>query len=207
MKILVATRNEHKLKEIGQILGSSVELLPVTAFDQIDEVIEDRPTIGGNAEKKAVEVSMQIARLSGGLVIDYVLADDSGLEVDALGGRPGVYSARYAEDEKTPDEHIYAANNRKLLRELDGVKGKERAAQFKCVMALTKDGKRVDTFTGICRGVIIHQTKGEHGFGYDPLFIPDGYCQTFAQLGDEEKNKISHRALALEGLKAFFGQL
>lgn len=204
MKILVATRNEHKLKEIAQILGSTAELLSVTAFAQIAEVVEDRPTIEGNAEKKAVEVAEQIARVAGGREIDFVLADDSGLEVDALGGAPGVYSARYAGDEKSAEEDIYAANNRKLLRELVGVKGKERGAQFKCVMALSKDGKLVQTFTGICRGVIIHQVKGEHGFGYDPLFVPDGYCQTFAQLGDEEKNKISHRARALQGLKDFF---
>ncbi|MDL5056905.1 non-canonical purine NTP pyrophosphatase [Geitlerinema calcuttense] len=189
MKILVATRNEHKLREIGQILGQGVELLPVSAFEQIAEVVEDAATIEGNAEKKALEVARQMARMTEGREIDYVLADDTGLEVDALKGRPGVYSARYADDEKHPDEHIYAANNRKLLRELSEVKGRERAAQFKCVMALAKRNSLAGLFTGICRGVIIHQPKGEGGFGYDPLFVPEGYCQTFSQLGDDEKIK------------------
>ena len=191
MKFLIATRNAHKLQEIRAIFdtpstmlktGSELEVCSALDFPNVPDTIEDRDTLEGNAIKKAQELCAATGLMT--------LADDSGLEVDALGGAPGVYSARYAGEPCS-----YENNNAKLLRELDGKNN--RRARFRTVMALARPGEEPLTVEGICPGVIIDELRGEHGFGYDPLFIPDGFDQTFAELPSDVKNKISHRANAL----------
>lgn len=184
MKLLIATRNSHKLEEIRRIFDfSGLEVLSAFDFPEIPDVVEDGDTLEENARKKAREMA-----LATGL---WALADDSGLEVDALDGAPGVYSARYAGEDCS-----YADNNTKLLRELDGASS--RLARFRTVMALSDPQGAVETVEGVCPGKIIETLRGEHGFGYDPLFVPEGFSKTFAELSSAEKNKISHRARALE---------
>jgi XTP/dITP diphosphohydrolase len=184
MQLLVATRNAHKLQEIRAILN--LPGLALSGADEVPglpEVDEDAPTFEGNALKKARTLAAASGR--------WTLADDSGLEVDALGGAPGVISARYAGPEaSTP------ANNAKLLRALDGVKN--RRARFRCVLALCAPDGRTWTVEGRCEGKILEAPRGAQGFGYDPLFVPDGYEQTFAELAGGVKNRISHRAVALQ---------
>ena len=183
-RLLVATRNPKKLREIQEILGASgMTLLSVAdVAGDLPEVVEDGDTFEANAIKKAVT----LARASGLLT----LADDSGLEVDALGGAPGVYSARYA-GEPSCD----TANNRKLLGALEGAS--DRRARFRCVIALAVPDGRAATVDGRCEGRIADAPRGEGGFGYDPLFIPDGHARTFAELGSDVKHRISHRGAAL----------
>lgn len=183
MKLLIATRNKHKLDEFRKLFGAHVEIASALDFPHLPDVEEDGDTFEANAVKKAAT----LARATG----LWALADDSGLAVDALDGQPGVFSARYAGE---PTD--YHANNRKLLKELAGVA--DRRARFVCVMALSDPKGRAKTVRGTCEGRIIHETRGAHGFGYDPLFVPDGFEQTFAELGDEIKNSISHRANALK---------
>lgn len=183
MKLVIATRNAHKLEEIHSIFDfRNLEVMSAFDFPDIPDVVEDGDTFEANAIKKAVE----IARATG----CWALADDSGLEVDALDGAPGVYSARYAGEPCS-----YEANNEKLLRELQGEN--DRSARFRTVIALSDPGGSTQTVAGECPGVIIEELRGTNGFGYDPLFVPDGYAETFAELGSEEKNRISHRARAL----------
>lgn len=191
MKLLIATRNRHKIEEIRAILhDTAIELIGAHEIPGLPEVVEDAATFEGNAMKKARELGV-----AGGL---WTLADDSGLEVFALGGAPGVYSARYAGVESD-----HAANNAKLLAALQGVA--DRRAQFRCVLALYRPDGSTACVEGICKGKIASQPDGSNGFGYDPLFIPDGYDQTFAALSLEEKNRISHRAMALKAArKAWF---
>ncbi len=189
MKLLVATRNKHKLDEIRQIFAlPGLELL---AADEVpglpEDVVEDAETFEGNALKKARELCA-----ASGL---WTLADDSGLEVVALDNAPGVYSARYAGEPCS-----YPANNAKLLRELAGVA--DRGARFRCVIALCAPDGREWTVDGGCEGRIIEETRGAHGFGYDPLFVPDGYEKTFAELDGATKNRISHRGRALAAAAA-----
>jgi len=184
MKLIIATRNAHKLEEIRAIFNfKSMEVLSVFDFPEIPDVVEDGDTLEANAKKKAVE----IARVTG----CWALADDSGLEVDALGGAPGVYSARYAGE---PCSSI--DNNTKLLRELS--RKADRSARFRTVIALSDPEENVRILDGVCPGVIIEELRGTNGFGYDPLFVPDGYRKTFAELDSEVKNRISHRARALK---------
>jgi XTP/dITP diphosphohydrolase len=184
MKLLVATRNNHKLEEIRQIF--SVPGLTLLAADEVDgipaDVEEDADTFEGNALKKARELGM-----ASGL---WTLADDSGLEVDALNNAPGVYSARYAGEPCS-----YSANNAKLLEALDGVVN--RRARFRCVIALRAPDGREWTVEGRCEGCISESSHGTNGFGYDPLFVPDGHSQTFAELDSATKNSLSHRGHAL----------
>ena len=189
--LLIATRNAHKTREIAQILGARFAVTDLTAHPEIPATVESGSTFRENAELKAVEASQLFAGL--------VLSDDSGLEVDALGGAPGVYSARYA-GENADD----AANRRRLLDELARVdaRGKARTARFHCVMALAQQGRVTGVFDGTVVGIIINLEKGGGGFGYDPLFVPDGFCETFAQLSDAAKNGISHRGRALEKVRA-----
>jgi len=183
MKLLIATRNNHKLVEIRQILAvPSLELIGMEAYDGIPEVVEDGDTFEANARKKAVTLA-----LATGL---WTLADDSGLEVDALGGEPGVWSARYAGE---PVD--YAANNAKLFAALGNTTHRE--ARFRCVIALSDPLGRAQTVEGRCEGAIIHECRGKQGFGYDPLFVPQGYSETFAEMASAEKNGISHRGKAL----------
>ncbi len=184
MKLLVATRNRHKLEEIRQIFA--LPGLDLLAADEVpglpEDVVEDAETFEGNALKKARELCV-----ASGL---WTLADDSGLEVVALGNAPGVYSARYAGEPCS-----YPANNAKLLREMADVA--DRRARFRCVIALCAPDGREWTVEGRCPGRIIGESRGANGFGYDPLFVPDGYSQTFAELDGATKNSISHRGLAL----------
>jgi XTP/dITP diphosphohydrolase len=193
LKLVIATRNAHKLEEIRAIFDfQSLEVRSAFDFPEIPDVVEDGDTLEVNAIKKAVE----IAKATG----CWALADDSGLEVAALGGAPGVYSARYA------GEHCsYADNNEKLLRELAGKS--DRSARFRTVIALSDPAGKFQTLEGACSGAIIEELRGTGGFGYDPLFVPDGCSATFAELDSEVKNRISHRARALKQARKEWTQL
>jgi XTP/dITP diphosphohydrolase len=183
MKLVIATRNTHKLEEIQAIFNfQGLEVLSAFDFPHIPDVVEDGDTLEANAIKKATE----IARATG----CWSMADDSGLEVESLGGAPGVYSARYAGEPCS-----YEANNEKLLHELAGQA--DRSAKFRTVIALSDPGGSAQTVEGECSGVIIEELRGSNGFGYDPLFVPDGCSETFAELDSDMKNRISHRANAL----------
>lgn len=189
MKLLVATRNAGKLRELAKLLSiEGVELVGLDAFPDAPEVVEDTDTFEGNAIKKASE----LARATG----LPTLADDSGLEVDALGGAPGVLSARYAGDDAT-----YADNVAKLLRELQQHPGAARTARFRTVAVVAHpDGCEV-VAEGVVDGHIIDEPRGEGGFGYDPVFVPvDGDGSTFAQMDADSKNAISHRGRAFRAL-------
>ena len=224
--LLIATRNAHKVGEIRAILGNRFQFLTLNDFPAAPPVIEDADTFAGNATKKAVELAQWLARgkignwkLEAGNF--FVLADDSGLEVDALGGRPGVHSARFAaEDAATSGNTPDADNNAKLLRLLKDVPAEKRTARFRCVIACVPvtpakvenaspvcyaDEPAWPTFDGACEGKIIFAPSGKNGFGYDPLFVPVGFTQTFAELGEDVKNQLSHRAKALEKLKTALG--
>ena len=193
MKILIASRNAHKIQEIREIFDlPGVEWVSTAAFPDLHDVVEDGATFEANAVKKAVE----LARATG----LWALADDSGLEVAALGNAPGVYSARYAGE---PCNH--ASNNAKLLRELSGKA--DRSARFRCVAALSDPSGRVETVSGACPGRIIEKLRGAQGFGYDPLFVPDGFDRTFAEMGSEQKNRLSHRGRAMTLAKERWGAL
>lgn len=192
MKIVFATNNSHKLEEIRQILGKSIEVLSLADINCHEDIPETAPTIEGNAMMKARYVYDKYGTPC--------FADDTGLEVEALDGAPGVYSARYAGSEG----HDSEANMRKLLHELEGKEN--RRAQFRTVIALIeqKDGKPVThTFEGKIEGHISDEKRGTSGFGYDPIFVPEGYEQSFAELGNEIKNKISHRARAVARLAEY----
>jgi XTP/dITP diphosphohydrolase len=192
MKLLIATGNRHKLREIKMLFDiPGVEIMGLADFGDLPEVVEDGDSFEANAIKKAVTMAEATGVLT--------MADDSGLEVDALAGAPGVYSARYA-GEPTDD----AANNRKLLSELAGVE--DRQARFRCLIALAGPGIKPLTVEGRCEGAIARSPSGENGFGYDPLFVPKGFGCSFAELSDDEKNRISHRGVALaEARIAFAG--
>jgi XTP/dITP diphosphohydrolase len=190
--VLVSTRNAHKLVEIRQILGPSFELLDLSSVPALGEVQETGTTFEENAALKALAASAHF----GG----WVLADDSGLEVDALGGAPGVYSARFSGEGATD-----VTNRALLLEKLATVPAHERSARFRCVIALARGGEVLAHFSGSVEGAIISSEKGEGGFGYDPLFVPEGFGETFAELGAETKNRLSHRGRALAGLKSWPG--
>ena len=222
---LIATRNAHKVGEIRAILGGQYGYLTLADFPDAPNVIEDAGTFAGNATKKAVELAEWLAATRNPKLETrtyFVLADDSGLEVDALNGAPGVHSARFAAldsggagNSKDPD------NNAKLLRLLKDVPREKRAARFRCVIALTPAQHatrntqhaaspvcyanelelQTEIFDGACEGWIDLAPRGNGGFGYDPLFIPNGFEQSFAELGEETKNRLSHRSKALEKLK------
>lgn len=184
-ELVIATRNAGKLREIRHLLeGEGFRILGLDAFPDLPEVTEDGETFADNAAKKAETIS----RLTGRLC----LADDSGLVVAALGGAPGVHSARYA-GEQGDD----AANNARLLRELAGVPATRRQASFRCVMALSAPGVPTRLFSGEVSGRILDAPRGSGGFGYDPLFLVEGFAQTMAELPLATKNSISHRGQAL----------
>lgn len=224
--LLIATRNAHKVGEIRAILGPSFRLLTLADFPAAPAVVEDAATFAGNALKKAAELAAWVAgrrpqRGNGHVgepVPDYVLADDSGLEVDALAGAPGVHSARFAALDaaagaSATGNSTDADNNAKLLRLLTGVPPAERTARFRCVIALVPvlaaragDPASARTFDGVCEGRLQTAPSGRGGFGYDPLFIPEGFTQSFAELGEDVKNRLSHRAQALAKLKRFLGE-
>ena len=190
--VLVSTRNAHKLVEIRQILGPSFELLDLSCVPALGEVEETGTTFEENAALKALAAS---AHFDG-----WVLADDSGLEVDALGGAPGVYSARFSG--KGAND---VTNRAFLLEKLATVPADQRSARFRCVIALARGGEVLGHFSGAVEGAIIQSEKGEGGFGYDPLFVPEGFGETFAELGAETKNRLSHRGRALAALKSWPG--
>lgn len=191
MELLVATRNGGKLKEIRRLLGDlGIEVKGLDTFPELPEVEEDGETFAANAIKKAETV----ARLTGLMT----LADDSGLEVAALDGQPGVYSARYAGEQATD-----ADNNRKLLAALEGVPAERRQGAFRCAMALARPGKETLVFHGRVEGILLEAARGEGGFGYDPLFLVKEFGQTMAELPLEVKNSISHRGQALRQVVEF----
>ncbi len=194
MKIVFATNNEHKLSEIRNMLGSDIEVVSLKDIGFTTDIPETGHTLEENAMQKADYI-----RRNYGLS---VFADDTGLEVDALGGAPGVYSARYA----SGAGHDSEANMAKLLAELGD--NDNRKARFRTVIAmiLTGEGQAADTvmtFEGIVNGSIIRERRGGEGFGYDPVFCPDGYEKTFAELGNDIKNQISHRARAVKKLAGY----
>ena len=206
--LLIATRNAHKVGEIQAILGADFRCLTLQEFPAAPPVIEDADTFTGNATKKAVELAKWL--VSGAInhqpsPINFVLADDSGLEVDALNGAPGVHSARFAALDKSENSKD-ADNNAKLLRLLKDVPLEKRTARFRCVIALAEikppaSSLQPQIFDGACHGRIQFAARGRGGFGYDPLFVPDGFTQSFAELGEDVKNRLSHRAKALAELK------
>lgn len=186
-KFVFATNNTHKLEEVSAILGNKIELLSMKDIDYNVDIPETADTLEGNALIKARYIFENYH-------LD-CFADDTGLEVEALNGAPGVYSARYA-----GDAHDSEANMKKLLKEMEKVEN--RRARFRTVFALIINGKE-HLFEGIVKGEIIKNRKGTSGFGYDPVFVPEGYSQTFAEMGNELKNKISHRAMATQKLCHF----
>lgn len=203
--LLVATRNAHKVREIAQILGENFRCLTLDDFPGAPSAIEDAETFAGNAQKKVLCLADWLkANPPAEKAPSFILADDSGLEVDALGGQPGVHSARFAAVDagNAPD----AANNAKLLRLLEGTPAERRTARFRCVLALFSHGEII-LLDGVCEGKILFAPSGRGGFGYDPLFVPQDCSQSFAELGDEVKNKLSHRARALEKLKQFLNSV
>jgi XTP/dITP diphosphohydrolase len=212
--LLIATRNAHKVGEIQAILGAHFQFLTLNDFPAAPKVIEDADTFAGNAAKKAVELARWLTGKHSTFNIQhstpiFVLADDSGLEVDALNGAPGVHSARFAALDKN-ENSADADNNAKLLRLLKDMPLAKRAARFRCVIALAPVGNSkleigdCKCFDGACEGRIQFSASGQNGFGYDPLFVPDSFTQSFAELGEDVKNKLSHRAKALAKLEMFF---
>ena len=190
-RLLFASRNAHKTREIQQILGPEFEVRDLSAYPKISETVESGESFEENAKLKAIAVSKKMPGL--------VIADDSGLEVEVLGGAPGIYSARYAGAKATDKENID-----RLLGQLGriGAKRDQRRARFRCVLALARNGQMLGTFEGITDGIIVDQPRGSRGFGYDPIFVPKGFGLTFAELPAELKNRISHRAQAIRVLAA-----
>lgn len=192
MRLIIATQNMGKLKEISSALATvGIEAVGMDSYPGLVPAVEDGETLEENAQKKAQAIVQQT-----GLPC---LADDSGLMVDALDGRPGVYSARYAGEDAT-----YADNNELLLRELSEVPPQKRHAAFCCVMALCQPDGGCQLFSGKLEGVILRQPQGSDGFGYDPIFAVGTPPRSLAQMSVEEKNRISHRGLALEKLINYF---
>jgi XTP/dITP diphosphohydrolase len=190
-RLIIATRNAHKTAEIRAMAGGRFEVLDVTSFPECPEIAETGHTFLENARLKALGIS----RLIGGRV----LSDDSGLEVDALGGAPGVWSSSYGGEEGN-----HARNNARLLEELRG--RNDRRARFRCTMVLAAAGRELAHFSGTVEGRIIDEPRGAQGFGYDPLFIPEGHQATFAELGEDVKNTLSHRSRALAQVMTFLEQ-
>jgi len=193
MEIVLATRNKKKIEEIRRIAADlPITVLSLDDFPDCPETVEDRDSFEANAIKKAIEVAMCTGKIS--------LADDSGLEVDALGGAPGVYSARYAPDATSGND---PKNYEKLLKDLKNIPAQERSARFVCSLAIAYPDGRTKTFFGYSRGRIGFEPRGEKGFGYDPVFLPEGLDRTFAEMAAEEKDSLSHRGKALEKLAEF----
>jgi len=195
-ELVVATRNTNKTREIQHILGPEFRVRDLLAHPEVSEICESGTSFEENAKLKALAVSSKLPAL--------VIADDSGLEVDAIGGAPGIYSARYAGANATETDKID-----KLLHELARARAKAdgRRARFRCVVALARNGNLLGIFEGIVEGRIANEVRGESGFGYDPIFIPEGFEQTFGELPAELKNTISHRAKAIRALGVKLRQL
>lgn len=186
-RLILATRNAHKTEEIRHILGDRFEVLDVTSFPDLPEIEETGTTFLENARLKALGISHRIE--------GWVLADDSGLEVDALGGAPGVWSSSYGGEEGN-----HAKNNERLIKEMAGKA--DRTARFRCTLVLAKNGEEMAVFTGTVEGRIAESPSGHGGFGYDPLFIPEGHSTTMADLGAAVKSTLSHRAMAIRSFVA-----
>jgi len=189
-KLVFATNNKHKLAEVRDILQDQFEIYSLAEINCFDDIPETADTLEGNAEQKAVWVLEKYGY--------DCFADDSGLEIDALNGRPGVYSARYAGEDCSFDD-----NNKKVLEELEGIEN--RKAKFRTVICLKLNGE-THLFSGEIDGEITEEYKGNKGFGYDPIFIPKGYNESYAEMGDELKNTMSHRFRAMEKLVGFLGE-
>lgn len=188
-RLLLATHNRHKAEELQALLRDvEIEVLTLDAFPHVGNIDEDCDTLEGNALKKAREVF--------GLTALPSLADDTGLEVDALHGKPGVYSSRFAGPQAT-----YQDNVAKMLWELQGVPAAQRTARFRCVLAFVAPNGVEKIVEGVCHGTIIEQPRGIGGFGYDPVFLPHGHHLTFAEMPMEVKNTVSHRAKALREMQ------
>lgn len=188
--LVLATRNAHKTEEFAQILGSDFAVTDLRSLPDCPAIDETGDTFEENAMLKAVTASQWISHL--------VVGDDSGLEVDALGGAPGVYSARYAGEDVTDEENVA-----KLLAALRDVPAESRQARFRCVLAIARNGAGLTTFIGTVEGTITNVPSGTGGFGYDPVFTPAGFRQTFGELGEATKNQTSHRAKATEQLRVW----
>ncbi len=191
MKLVFATHNLNKLQEVSQIVGSNFEITSLEDINCNEDIPETQDTIEGNASQKSFYVFNKFGY--------NCFADDTGLEIEALDGRPGVYSARYAGEGCNFEDNVV-----KVMKELKGVTN--RAARFKTVISLIINGKEY-LFEGIVNGKIIEQEKGDSGFGYDPIFMPNGYNKTFAELSSAEKNKISHRGIVTRKLANFLENL
>jgi XTP/dITP diphosphohydrolase len=188
-QLLLASRNPHKLREFSEILGRNYAVRDLSGESEAPVIEETGKTFAENAILKAVGISKRFPGL--------VVADDSGLEVDALGGAPGVYSARYAGPNATDAENIA-----RLLSELRKSRKEDPfKARFRCVLAVAREGKVLNTIDGVSEGTIVDSPRGKSGFGYDPIFQPTGSTETFAELSPEKKNEISHRARAIRGLR------
>lgn len=193
MKLVLATKNPHKLHELEALFADAgVDLLSMRDFPDMPDVLEDGLTLEANALKKAADIQRHTG--------EWTMADDTGLEVEALNGAPGVYSARFAGEPVS-----YEANNRKLLRSLEG--SDNRRARFRTVIALAGPDGSARTVEGIVEGRILEAPRGSAGFGYDPVFVPDGHEKTFAEMSDAEKNAVSHRGRALENARRAWAEL
>jgi XTP/dITP diphosphohydrolase len=190
MDLLLATRNQHKTREFAQLLGPNFTLRDLTSEHALPEILETGRTFEENALIKAIAISKIFPN-------QIVIADDSGLEVTSLAGAPGIFSARYAGENASDRRNV-----QKLLCKLQGAP--ERSAWFRCVIALAKNGELITKVAGEVAGTITKSPRGESGFGYDPIFIPEGFEATFAELPSETKNAISHRANAAGELVQYF---
>jgi non-canonical purine NTP pyrophosphatase (RdgB/HAM1 family) len=190
MELLLATRNQHKTREFTQLLGRGFTVRDLTSKSDVPAIVESGATFEENAALKAVTISKNFPN-------EIVVADDSGLEVQALGGAPGIFSARYAGENASDRRNV-----EKLLRELQ--EARDRSARFYCVIALAKNGQLMTTVAGEVLGAIAESARGENGFGYDPIFVPNGFSETFAELTSQTKNEISHRARAAAELVQYF---
>jgi XTP/dITP diphosphohydrolase len=194
MKILLATRNIHKTREFAEQLRPDFEVFDLTGAGDLAEIAENGNTFEENATIKALAVSRLCPD-------QLVIADDSGLEVESLGDAPGIYSARYSGEHASDAENI-----EKLLRQLEMLAASARSARFRCLIAVSRDGELLTVVSGEIAGKIATSPRGKNGFGYDPIFIPDGFKETFAELPSELKNRISHRAVASEKLRRFLNR-
>jgi len=191
IKLIFATNNQHKLEEVSHLIKDNYKILSLKDINCFEEIPETSDTIKGNASQKSHYIFDKF-------VID-CFADDTGLEIESLDGRPGVYSARYA-----GEEHNFEKNMNKVLAEMDGITN--RKARFKTVISLILNGKE-NFFEGIIKGIILTEKRGQEGFGYDPIFQPIGYNLAFAEMPLEEKNKISHRAIAIKNLVNYLNEI
>ena len=197
--ILLATRNRHKTREIQTMLGAGVRVIDATEIDHLPEIEETGVTFEENSKLKAEGIS----RMIGGIV----LADDSGIEVDALGKEPGVYSARYAARcgcEGSLPGSVDEQNTALVLEKMQGVPHEQRTARFRCVLAVAEEGKTLAAFDGTVEGILATEVRGDGGFGYDPIFMPLGHEQTFGELSSEIKHSMSHRSRALAQFKVWW---